>query len=118
MSRKTTTITVEDMDSNKYVVALKKQLSWGEQQRIQESLEEGADIQVKGQDEFDASFDGSVMSKSKYLTLETVIESITVKESGEETKFTQGWMDNLTAESGDKLYQAVNEISEPSSKKN
>lgn len=114
MSRKTIKIKVEDMDSKKYDVELKTRLSWGEKENIQEELTKGAGFNMKAgktskPEDMDISYDPTVLRKSKYVAMETVISSIK-DEDNKEINFSKDWADNLTSESGDELYNKIDEI--------
>lgn len=110
MARKTTKIKVEDMNSNKYDVELKSKLSWGEKENIQDSVTKGTNVNMKDNNkDVDISYDTSVMREIKYVAMETVIESIKDKD-GKKVEFSKDWANELTVESGDKLYDAINDI--------
>lgn len=115
MARKTTTIKVEDIEGNKYEVDLKEELSWGEQQEIEEVIQEGAKYQMKGkpgnldEQEVETSFDNSAITESKYVTLRVVIDEIR-DEDGESQQFSKEWANKLTRTDGDKLYNKVDEM--------
>lgn len=106
MSRKTTTIKVEDIEDNEYRVDLKEELSWGEAREIQSAMTSKADMQMRG-DDVDVSLDGSAYGDYSLKTLEVAIAKIEGEEG--EVDFSQEWADKLTRESGDKLFETANE---------
>jgi hypothetical protein len=82
-------------------VKIKDQLTWGDSERIQSVYIKGAKVDQSGLKDFDAS----VVSEAKYVLLEiTVME---IKEGEEKKQFTIEWMNNLSIEDGNKLYEAV-----------
>jgi|SRR6056297_16771 len=109
--RKTKTIKVVDIEDKEYKVEVKKNLTWGESQDIQDMIVGGAQVDKSGL----KGFDTSVLRKSKYKALEICIAEI--KDSnGKEIDFSKNWVDNLKAESGEKLYSSVDEIASPEKK--
>jgi hypothetical protein len=82
-------------------VKIKDQLTWGDSEKIQGVYIKGAKMDQSGLKDFDAS----VVSEAKYVLLEiTVME---IKEGEEVKQFTREWMNNLSIEDGNKLYEAV-----------
>jgi hypothetical protein len=82
-------------------VKIKDQLTWGDSERIQSVYIKGAKVDQSGLKDFDAS----VVSEAKYVLLEiTVME---IKEGEEKKQFNREWMNNLSIEDGNKLYEAV-----------
>lgn len=82
-------------------VKIKEALTWGDSEKIQNVYIKGAQVDQSGL----KSFDASVVSEAKYILLEiTVLE---IKEGEKVLEFTREWMNNLSIEDGDKLYDAV-----------
>lgn len=82
-------------------VDIKDSISWGDAERVKNVLfmgfKDGAD-----------KFDPSVMLESKYILLERVITEI--RQGDQKVKFTREWMDNLSVEDGDKIYEAADAL--------
>ena len=89
-------------------VFIKKSLTWGESEEMKALLFTG--FKTK-----DGGFDPAVMLESKYKLLGmliTKIEKLGDNDSvKEELTFTKEWAYNLSIEDGNKLYDAVDEIS-------
>jgi len=100
--RKTKTIKVIDIDEKEFSVELKSNLTWGEQEDIEEEITKGAKINNEGL----SGFDMSALRKSKYKALEVYILKIKDKDE-KEVKFSNEWIDNLSAGSGNVLYASV-----------
>jgi hypothetical protein len=82
-------------------VKIKDQLTWGDSERIQSVYIKGAKVDKEGLKDFDAS----VVGEAKYVLLEIAV--LEIKE-GEETKaFSREWMNELSIDDGNKLYEAV-----------
>lgn len=91
-------------------------LTWGQQERIREAMMGGIKVQsLTDKEKQSLDFDTAVLSKAKYKTLEICIKKITLTD-GTEVPYTPEWMDNLTVEDGDKLFEAVNEVTSPKKK--
>lgn len=92
-------------------VRIKDALTWGDSQKIQSALMSGAKLSGKASNAGDAGFDfdASAMLESKYVALECAV--LEIEENGETKKFTREWIDNLTEEDGDKLYEKVDALS-------
>ena len=101
--------------SNANVEIIEK-LTWGQQERIREAMMGGIKVQgLSDKEKQSLDFDTSVLSKAKYKTLEICIKKITLAD-GKEVPYTNEWMDNLSVEDGDKLFEAVNEVTSPKKK--
>lgn len=76
-------------------------LTWGDKEMLQSEMLKGAKLNSEGLNGFDAS----VMLETKYKLLELAIKEI---RCGEEKKtFTREWVNNLSIEDGDLLYDNV-----------
>ncbi len=85
-------------------------LTWGENEKVQNIMMGGAKLENVQSGE--VGFDAGVMLKSKYALLEIAVKGI---KCGEEVKqYSKDWMDNLSVEDGEFLY---NEIDEAGKKK-
>lgn len=86
-------------------VEIKDSITWGEKQKLEQEITRGAKISQAGLTDFDPS----VIVSAKYLLLEMTVLKIT--EDGADVKFSRDWMDNLSVEDGEKLYEAVDSLS-------
>lgn len=88
-------------------------LTWGMQDDIKQAIREGLRIKEfePGQKKFDVDF-GDMDSRGKYKALELCVKKITLKD-GKEIAFSKEWMRNLSVEDGDKIMDAVNEVTSP-----
>jgi len=91
------------------IVKLKTQLTWGDAQKIQSALMSGAKMSGKTATDMGFNFDASAMLESKYVALECAV--LEIKEGEKVSKFSREWMNNLSIEDGNKLTEAVDEIS-------
>lgn len=87
------------------VVSVKKQLSWGDTQKIQSVMLSGAKMSGKSANDVGFDFDASTMLEAKYIALECAV--IEIEEDGKKTPFTRDWMNNLSQDDGDKVMEAV-----------
>jgi len=95
---------------NGIIVKIKESLSWGDAQRIQSALMSGAKMSGKaGDSNMGFDFDASAMLESKYVALECAV--LEIKEGEKVSQFSREWMNNLSIEDGNKLTEAVDEIS-------
>ena len=99
MDRSTKTIKLSNCE-----VIIYSFLTWGEKEKLQLELMKGAKLNEQGLQDYDVQATLEV----KYKTLETLIKEI--KEGGEVRKFTRDWMDNLSVNDGDKLYDEINNL--------
>jgi hypothetical protein len=91
------------------VVVIKDSLTWGDSQKIQGALMGGAKMSGKT-DNIGFDFDASVMLEAKYVALECAVVEI-VQKNELKVEFSREWMDNLSLEDGDKLFNAVDKLS-------
>lgn len=87
-----------------YNVEIRESLTWGDKEKVQSEMLKG--MKMSGARADNINFDASAMLEGKYKLLELAITKIEDKE-GNEINFSRDWMDNLPAEDGDKLYEAV-----------
>lgn len=104
--------------SNGEIVTLKEALTWGDSEQIQAALQKGAKMAANSKtlnkDGANIEFDSDAMLEAKYVSLAALIVSI---EKGEEKKeFSREWMNELTKEDGDKIMDAVDELTAESKK--
>lgn len=79
-------------------------LTWGEKETLQSEIMKGAKLNESGM----TGFDSSVLLESKYKLLEFAIKEIRCGE--EKTQYTKDWVNNLSIEDGDLLYETVDEL--------
>lgn len=81
-------------------------LTWGQVQQINNVIIAGAKVGTAGLSGFDT---GSLM-ESKYKLLEIAVKEIRFPDGTKQT-FTRQWMDDLSVDDGDALYNAVDALS-------
>jgi len=86
-------------------------LTWGEKEEIQGEILKGTKMNDKGQ----ADFNPASLLNTKKKALKLSVKKVYSKD-GSEQEFTMEWMNNLSIEDGDKLYQAVDEVTKPKKK--
>ena len=93
------------------VVKIKDSLTWGDSEKIKSATMSGAKISGKADSKEDIGFDfdASAMLEAKYVTLECFVEEI--KKGDTVIEFTRDWMNDLSQEDGNKLYDAVDAVS-------
>lgn len=101
----------QEIKLSKETVTLKKSLTWGDTQKIKGVMMSAAKLSGKASksDELGYDISGSAMIESQYVALECAI--VEIKEGETTKKFSRNWMDNLSQEDGDKLMDAVEELS-------
>jgi len=92
-------------------VFIKKELTWGDEQKVQGALMSGAKMSGKASQAQDmgVNFDASAMLEAKYVALECAV--VEIKVNGESKKFSREWMDNLSVKDGNKLMEEVDKLS-------
>ena len=88
-----------------YEVEIKDSFTWGDKEKIQNVYLGGAEIDKDGLKGFNAS----VVGEAKYVLLEIAITEIKDKE-GKILSFSKEWMNNLSIEDGDTLYEKIDEV--------
>lgn len=79
-------------------------LTWGEKERLQGVFLKGAKVGAEGLN----GYDMSILYEAKVKLMELAIVSI---KTGEEvSKFSVEWVENLSAEDGDKLYDELEKL--------
>lgn len=96
---------------SKYEVTLIDQLTWGQREKIRASILSGMKL-TPGRD-VDMTADALVTAK--YTAIEIAVTKITDAD-GKEITFTRSWLDNLSVEDGDTLFEAVDAITNPEKK--
>jgi len=91
-----------------YEVELKDEITWGDSQKIEDSIISSAKMKGDKTGDMNFDFDGSAILRAKYIAMNCVI--IKIKKGDEEIPFTNGWVDNLSVSDGNKLYATVEEI--------
>lgn len=86
-------------------------LTWGQQQQIQAAMLSG--MRVGGASK-DIDINAEALLSAKYKSLELAIVKIT--EGDMEKPYSREWVDALSIEDGDTLYEAVNAVTNPEKK--
>ena len=94
---------------NDVTVKIKDALTWGDKERIKNAMNSGAKVSGTNKDDITMLYDASGILEAKYVLLECAVVEI-IKADGAKQNFTRDWMDNLTPEDGDKLYDAVDKL--------
>lgn len=108
------------LELSRHNVEIHDTITWGQQEAMRAPLmgamkvtqSEMARIKSgKGLD-VGVDFDGARLLEAKYVAIEVMVHKITDSE-GKEVIFSRDWLNNLTPEDGDKLYNAVNAVTNP-----
>lgn len=100
MDRELKTIKLSNGDEVKVL----SYLTWGEKEKVTGSMIKGAKL---GQGGF-SGIEASAVMDGKYTLLELCVKEI---KSGLEVKqFSKEWMDNLSVDDGDLLYEAIDSL--------
>jgi len=91
--------------SNGEIVKIIPFLTWGEKQKIESVLASGVKIDNSGL----KSYDMSVLSERQYKLLELCIKEIAGAD-GQIKQFSREWMDALSADDGDMVFDAVDAL--------
>ena len=86
---------------SKCEVEIKDSMNWGDKEAIQSELMKGAKMDQTGL----TGYSAGVMLEAKYKTLELMI--VNIKEKDKEISFSREWINALSVEDGDKVYEAV-----------
>lgn len=86
-------------------VELKDRITWGDMEQIQLALISGAKVNETGLN----GFDMSSTLEAKYRLLEIVVVKIT-DSKGETKSFSRDWINDLTPDDGDKLYNEADKL--------
>lgn len=76
-------------------------LTWGQAQQIEQAIVAGAKLGSSGL----TGYDGSALLEAKYKALEVCVKEI--REGEDKKQFSREWMNNLSVEDGNTLYEAV-----------
>jgi hypothetical protein len=95
-----------------YIVEFINKLTWGKQEEIRGTMYKGLRLDGKTSGEAKVEFDVSAISTSKYKAIEVCIDRVKDKKTGEYIPFTIEWLNNLSVEDGDKIYEVVQKITE------
>ena len=101
-------------------VHLKDSLTWGDENKIEryESMSQD-DGQERGSSQAQSMMDPATMKavldmvqenrlEVKYLTIECAVEK--VEQNGEEVPLSREWIENLTKEDGEKLFEEADKV--------
>ena len=95
---------MKNIKLSKCEVSIIEVLTWGQQEDIQEVIMKGLEIDKEGLQ----NFDYKAIRESTYKALEVCIKEI--KEGDKVIPFTKEWMNGLSAEDGNILQEAINEV--------
>jgi len=97
-------------------VEIVEQITWGMQEQIRSAMLGGFRVSgMTDKEKQNFELDPSVLAKAKYKALELCVKKITTND-GKTSEYSKEWMDNLSIEDGDKLFEAVNAITNPKKK--
>lgn len=82
-------------------------LTWEQKERVEASIISGAKM-MNFEGKPNINFDGDAMLEAKIKLLEICVKEI--REGEDKKQFSREWVSSLSIEDGDKLYQAVEEI--------
>lgn len=85
-------------------------ITWGEKEDIQTIVQQGVKMDITGI----SGFNPNSIREAKYKAFEICIKEI--RQDGQTMPYSREWVDNLSIEDGDALYEAINEITEPKKK--
>jgi hypothetical protein len=92
-------------------------LTWGQQEEIRNVILSGVSITDMSNPGKGVALSGNTLTELKYKLLEMCIKKITLLKDGKEVKYSKDWMNSLSVEDGDALWNAVNELSNAAAKK-
>lgn len=97
-------------------VEIVEKITWGMQEQIRSAMLGGFRLSgLTDKEKQNFELDPAVLCKAKYKALELCVKKITLK-NGTEISYSKDWMDELSIEDGDKLFKAVDEITNPEKK--
>lgn len=98
-------------------VELIEKMTWGVQEQIRAAMLGGFKIKgsIKSGEASDVDLDPAVIVSAKFKTIELCVKKITL-EDGKEIPYSKKWMENLSIEDGDILFDAVDKITNPEKK--
>ncbi|TXH44820.1 MAG: hypothetical protein E6Q97_32185 [Desulfurellales bacterium] len=97
-----------------HTVTIKDSLTWGDVQAVQAVIMSGAKMGLGGMQ----GYDPTVLLEAKYKLLEIAVTRIEAKPAAEgkgadvaeAATFTRNWMNDLSPEDGDALFEAVDAL--------
>lgn len=101
-----------------HTVEFHDKITWGMQEKIRAAMYGGLNVKTDRGDNQGApsvEFNAGAITNSKYKTIEVLIKKIT-KDDGTEVTYSKDWLDNLSVEDGDAVYNKANAISNPEKK--
>lgn len=102
--------------SNKTIVEVVDKLTWGMKEQITSSLMDGFKVSnIDKKEDMKFAVNSASLLEGKYQTIELCVKKI-VDSEGKEIKYTREWMENLSPEDGDKLYEEINKVTSPEKK--
>lgn len=100
MERTTNTLKLTNGEEVKVISAL----TWGEKEKIDSVIIGGVKVDNSGL----KGYDMGVVAERQYQLLELCVKEIIT--NGESKQFTREWMDNLSVEDGDLVFQTVDAL--------
>lgn len=98
-------------------VEIVDKLTWGQQEAIRAEILGGVKMTgLTDKEKQNLELDPSALSRAKYKSIEVCVKKITLND-GTEVKYSKEWMDDLSIEDGDKLFAAINEVTNNIEKK-
>ena len=91
-----------------FTVKLKPEMTWGDSQKIESTFLSSAKMKGGQDSKMNFDFDGTAVTKAKYIAIEVMIE--TIKKGDEEISYSEEWLNNLSLADGEKLHSAVEEL--------
>ena len=92
-------------------VEIADKITWGQKEQIQNAMLSGVKMEAQSQR---VDFNAEALSAAKYKAIEVCVVKIT--QDGQEVPYSREWLDNLSIEDGDKLYEAVEGVTAPAKK--
>lgn len=92
------------------------ELTWGMQEQIRGAILSGMSVgNLNDADRQDMRLEGSVLGPVKFKVLELCVKKV-IEADGKEHGYTKAWMEGLSISDGDKVWEAVDEVSNPKKK--
>lgn len=96
-------------------VEIVDKITWGQKEQIKATMMASLrGAQGSKEKQAELSFSADAMLAAKYKAIEVCVVKIT--QEGEDIPFSHQWLDNLSIEDGDKLYDAVEAVTDPEKK--
>lgn len=94
-------------------VDLIEKLTWGQREQVRSALYSGVSMNAEIANNPDKlSVSASALVEAKFKAIEVCVKNIT-EPDGTQHGFSREWMDALSIEDGDKVVEAVDEVTQP-----